>query len=339
MKDKKKKKDKDLDYEVKSFPLFDKFQKRLENYLIKLQSREDLRQLQRSLFWILLFPPYGIYILLFKTKISKVKKIIVGIITVLMLVLVIDISLYPNRVYDSVALKSYNKFAVEHDELNISEAREVYKKNHFKINDTMYFSFLVYDQKYMYYSIFEVEDYNKDYNIEYLYKVDFSEKPIYCSQDFKKYEDINPIVLDFLLSNSNMDFSFKPIKSIEDDLFFNFQNQDIIINGKMYTFEFTDMEVISIIEDKDEIYRIDEKLRYKLPYKPIYDILFKNFEDKYQIVGYNYIYGSHNLNIKFIDKEYVVEYIPGYGATLKSIDDKSLYINDLKRIYDLEDID
>ena len=143
--------------------IFDKFQDWLVLQIEKFEKREDRDVLRRVPFWILFFFPYGIYLLLFKTKVNKLIKVLVTIAIAFFSIIGLDIALYPNRVYDNTCKESYNKFVLEHEDLKLREPLYASKTSDFKLGDKVYFAFNIYDSLDMYYGIFEINNYHKDY--------------------------------------------------------------------------------------------------------------------------------------------------------------------------------
>lgn len=318
--------------------IFDRFQENLVKQVEEFEKREDKNILKKIPFWMIFFFPYGLYLFLFKTKVKKRFKVIVGTIFALIIILFIDIAVYPNRVYDNVAKETYEQFISENTDLKLDKPSYVSKSSHFNINNEMYFSFNIYDSLNMYYGIFKVHDYNKNYEIVSLYDIDYNFSNIYSSSEFSCLKDIHPVILNWIFLN-NDNISFSDISKVtdvkEDDLFENLIYQDIKVKDKVYSFKFNDFAIVSVtdVKSNEELYSTSFNNSLK-PYLPqvVSGLLQKNFNSSYEIVGYNYFNSKHYYNINVAGKEYSVEYLPGVNATLLSITDKEEFISHLESL-------
>lgn len=307
--------------------IFDKFQGWIVLSVEKFEKREDKDVLRKIPFWIVFFFPYGIYLLLFKTKINKFIKIMFVVITILLTIVGFDVAMYPNRVYNNTCKDYYSKFVSEHKELNLKEPLYASKVSNFKVDNQLYFGFDIYDSTDMYYGIFKINDFHKDYELISLYDIDYEFKNIYCSEDFSLVKDVHPVILSFILSaQDNFDLSsiLKETDVNDGDVFNNLITQDIKIKNKSYSFDFNDFDVIKIIEkDTNKILFEDsthESLSYYSP-QIVKNILQKNFGSTYEILGYNYYNNAHYYNVEVAGEFYTAKYLPGVNVDLLLIDD------------------
>lgn len=307
--------------------IFDKFQDWLVLQIEKFEKREDRDVLRRVPFWILFFFPYGIYLLLFKTKVNKLIKVLVTIAIAFFSIIGLDIALYPNRVYDNTCKESYNKFVLEHEDLKLREPLYASKTSDFKLGDKVYFAFNIYDSLDMYYGIFEINNYHKDYKLVSLYDVDYDFSNVYTSKEFEGVKEIHPVVLSFILS-SQKDFDLSAMSKEtdvkEDDVFCNTINQELKVKNKIYSFEFNDFTVTKVVEKAtDKVLfetSFEESFNNYMP-QIVRNMLEKDFNSSYKIVGYNYFNNGHYYHINVADKNYTVKYLPGVNAELLLVED------------------
>lgn len=307
--------------------IFDKFQDWLVLQIEKFEKREDRDVLRRVPFWILFFFPYGIYLLLFKTKVNKLIKVLVTIAIAFFSIIGLDIALYPNRVYDNTCKESYNKFVLEHEDLKLREPLYASKTSDFKLGDKVYFAFNIYDSLDMYYGIFEINNYHKDYKLVSLYDVDYDFSNVYTSKEFEGVKEIHPVVLSFILS-SQKDFDLSAMSKEtdvkEDDVFCNTINQELKVKDKVYSFEFNDFTVTKVVEKAtDKVLfetSFEESFNNYMP-QIVRNMLEKDFNSSYKVVGYNYFNNGHYYHINVADKNYTVKYLPGVNAELLLVED------------------
>ena len=318
--------------------IFDRFQDKFAEKLELFEKREDKDILKKIPFWMLLFFPYGLYLFFFKTKVRKRFKALVAVFFAFIFIISADIVKNPNRVYNQVGKESYNEFVLNNENLKLEECLYVNKNSHFTINNDMYFSFTIYDALNMYYGIFKIDNYNKDYKIMSLYDVDYNFSNIYAVGDFKKVKDIHPVILNFVMTSST-DISLDKISKVTDvkeiESFNNIINQDIVIDNKPYHFEFNDFEVLAIKEvGKDNnLYSLDlhNSLSIHLP-DGGRKLLKKNFELNYKLVGYNYFNNEHYYNLLVGDESYCIIYYPGYNIDLMRVPDIKEFSSNLNSL-------
>lgn len=291
---------------------------------------------KKIFLFLILFFPYAIYLFLFKTKVSVYIKSIVVTILAFLTVLVVDMTMYPNRVHNEVILQELNTEKAN-NEIAIGEVYHIEKRKHFKYKDSEYISAIVFDPMNMYYSVFDVVDYNKNYDLVYLYKLDMSEDIVYDKNRFAEFKEVHPIVLEEILTNTQF-IEFKDIKDIkkvvEDDLFYNTKSQTLSILDEVVTFEFNEFGVVSFKSKSGNLSSEDIfNPLLNTEFNSVYTVINRNFGEKFDIVGYNYYNGIHSFNVEVGKSKYVVEYYYGEGASLQSIDDEKVYMDFLKSMY------
>lgn len=307
--------------------IFDKFQDWIASKIEQFDKREDKDVLKKISFWMLFFFPYAFYLLIFKSKINKIWKAIFIALFGLLIIIGLDTALYPNRVYNSAAAKSYNEFISDNEELKLEEVVYISKNSHFKINNQMYFMFDVYDRLNMYKAIFKVNDYSKNYKLISLYDIDYNFENIYAEGEFKKVKDVHPNILSYLFATFE-DLTLNEISKVsdvkEDDIFDNIIYQEVKVKDSIYNFKFNDFTVFKVYNStkKENLLDVENSKSFTvfLP-KTVITLLTKNFDSTYKIIGYNYFNSKHFFNIEVGDKFYIVEYLPGSKADLFAVDD------------------
>lgn len=302
-------------------------------------SKEDkLKVWKKILLFSVIFPPYAIYLFLFKTNVVLWVKVLAVVIISMILMLILDVGLNPNRVHNEVM---YQEILEEKSigNIDIGDVYLIEKRNDFKYKEKEYLSSVMYDENNMYFAVFESLEYNKKYSLSYLYKLDSYEDVLYGGELFKEFGNVHPFVIEEILSNE--DFKFLALEKVkgseisEPNLFYNNKSQFVSFSNVEIKFVFNDYGVIKysskdgLIESED----IPDRL-YNTQFSSVYDVLYRNFGDDYNIVGYNYYKGIHSFNIEVGDTKYIVEYIYGKGASLQSIDDESIYMSYLKTFYE-----
>lgn len=312
----------------------------------KKEKKEILNQSEKDVWrkiaiFLIIFFPYSLYLFLFKTKVPKWIKGFTIAIFIGLSFFAFDTVAYPDRVHNEVVFNNIRELKSKED-LPIGEVYHVDKNREFKYEDNEYMSFNIYDVKNMYYGIFEISEYNKDYNLVYLYRMDIEEKIIYNKNHFDEFAKIHPIIMEEILSNSQF-YNFKNIKALteveEKDLFFNSKLQTIDILDEEVRFEFNEF---GVIEYKSKSGNIDSIENHNplldTNFKSVYTVISRNFQDDFDIVGYNYYNGVHAFNLEVGNSKYVVEYYYGEGASLQSIDEEDVYMKFLKDYYGLKEI-
>lgn len=316
---------------------FDKIQDEFASKIKQFQEREDYEILKKVPFWLIIFFPYALYLILFKSNVNKFIKLIIISFFIFICMVFADISINPNRVYNDVGLKSYNEFVNKNDKLNLEEASYVYKTSHFELNNNMYFSFAIYDKLNMYYGIFKINDYNKNYELVSLYNVDYNFENLYSINEFKVVKDIHPVVLSFLLSKCGEEVDINDIKAkgdlIDDNVFENIISQDIEINNKVYNFKLSDFDVLEIKNDNKLLYEYDlnDSISSHISSSSV-SLLNKNFGSNYNLVGYNYINNEHYYNVTVGDNYYCIKYEPGKNIDLLHISNLEDFKNHIKSL-------
>lgn len=292
---------------------------------------------KKILLFFVICPPYSLYLFLFKTKSSKIIKGIIVIIALLISLLVVDTIIHPNRVYDEIALEQINKLKLNKT-ISVGEVYNINKKNQFIYKDVEYISYYMYDEAEMYYVLFEVVEYNKEYKLVNLSTLSDTYHTLYENK-FKEYNNIHPIILEHLLSeNNNLLNNIIEVGDIEiKDIFYNNKTQVLTYDKYDITFEFNDFGIVQYKSNTEDIeYIAKDNPLYNTNFKTVYKILSKNFNNKYDIVGFFYFDRTPIFHVVVGDNKYMVQYYYGEGASLKSIDDEKLYYNSLEKKYNLD---
>ena len=135
---------------------------------------------------------------------------------------------------------------------------------------------------------------------------------------------------------------FLQIQKVEDikchDYFENNKYQTIVIDNKEITFEFNLYGVNSFKSKDNSIDYVNTENPLMLSeFESVYKVLFRNFKDKYKIVGFDYFNLTPVFNVLVGDTKYAVKYYYGEGASLQSIDDENIYSASLKEVYKIND--
>ena len=282
----------------------------------------------------IIFLPYAIYLFLFKTNVSKYIKIPIVILLSILSFFIYDTVKYPNRVHNEVAFKNIQEVVVSR-ETNLQNVFHLEKKNSFEYKSVEYMAYHIYDEISMYYGIFEVEEYNKDYNLVYLYDM-ITNECIKIENDFDYFTGIHPIVFVEVIKN-NILYNYNEITNVstitKKDIFENNKYQTLTIDNKNIVFEFNEFGVISFKSEDGSIeyYNDIEPLKTS-EFSSVYKVLSRNFENNYNIVGYTYYNLTPVFNVLVGDKKYIIRYYYGEGASLQSIDGEEVYFESLKNI-------
>ena len=282
----------------------------------------------------MIFYPYSLYLFLFKTDVPKYIKAFVIVITIGLVFMVVDVVCYPNRVHDEVILDNINskKF---NKEIDVGTVYNLDKKDLFEYKSEEYISYIIYDEYNMYYGIFEIIDYNKKYELVYLYQLSNEYKEVYNIK-FDEFKGIHPIIFVHVLKDDNFaDLNLGNKLQFEDitikDIFENIKSQIVILNKEKFEFEFNDFGVLSYMSNSLDIeYKCDENPLLYTNFKSVYKVLYRNFNDKFDIVGFRYIDKTPTFNIMVGDTKYIVEYYYKEGSSLKSIEDEEKYYEFIK---------
>lgn len=321
--------------------------KKLNNKgVLKLEKTSNSLENEGHLVWkkimifSIIFLPYAIYLFLFKTKTSKYIKAIVVIFLSIALFFIYDTVKYPNRVHNELAYKNIQEISISKD-IELNNVFHIEKKKNFNYKQREYITYHIYDEDSVYYGIFEIEEYNKKYELKYLYDFMRNKEINLHTNEFKEFKNINPVVFVEIITN-NMLSGFKNIQKVEDikcnDFFENNKYQNIVIDNKEITFEFNLYGVNSFKSKDSSVEYINEENPLTLSeFESVYKVLFRNFKDKYKIVGFDYFNLSPIFNVLVGDTKYAVKYYYGKGASLQSIDDEEIYLNSLKEIYKIND--
>ena len=305
---------------------------------------EDKKIWKKIFIFSIIFFPYSLYLFLFKTKVSKYIKGIVVMIFMILSFFVFDAVKYPDRVHNEVVFKNIQSLK-ENDKIDLGKVYYVNKRDLFAYKDKEYISYILYDEMGMYYGIFDIVEYNKNYELVYLYNMMSDEIVDLKRDDFIKFSKIHPIVFVEMLKNKNIS-EFEEISKISQISDINIKNwfentkyQEIYIGNRLFVSEFNDFGVISIKSKNGDIeYNTDVNSLLTLDFSSVYKVLSRNFGDKYKIVGYTYVDMNHIFNVLVGDTKYIVKYVYGEGASLQSIDNEDVYFESMKEIYEINNI-
>lgn len=295
---------------------------------------------KKIMLFSIIFLPYALYLFLFKTKVSKYIKAIVVIILSIALFFIYDTVKYPNRVHNELAYKNIQELSLDKD-IELNNVFHIEKKKIFNYKQKEYITYHIYDEDSVYYGIFKIEDYNKKYELKYLYDFMRNKEIDLNTNEFKEFKNINPIVFTEIITNSILS-SFKKIQKVEgiecNDYFKNNKYQTIVIDNKEITFEFNLYGVNSFKSRDNSVEYVNTENPLMLSeFESVYKVLFRNFKDKYKIVGFDYFNLTPVFNVLIGDTKYAVKYYYGEGASLQSIDDEEIYYNSLKDIHKIND--
>ena len=110
----------------------------------------------------------------------------------------------------------------------------------------------------------------------------------------------------------------------EDDVFCNTINQELKVKNKIYSFEFNDFTVTKVVEKAtDKVLfetSFEESFNNYMP-QIVRNMLERDFNSSYKVVGYNYFNNGHYYHINVADKNYTVKYLPGVNAELLLVED------------------
>ena len=113
------------------------------------------------------------------------------------------------------------------------------KRDRFEYKDVEYMSYNLYDEYDMYYGIFEIKEYNKEYELVYLYRLSNESEIVYDSNAFVEFDKIHPIVFVHILTDENFPM-FKNIDAVGNieikDIFKNNKYQTITIENENISF-------------------------------------------------------------------------------------------------------
>lgn len=308
------------------------------NEKVKNENNESEDVWKKIIFFSIIFFPYSLYLFLFKTKVSKYIKAVVIVFVSLLLFIVFDTVRYPNRVHDEIVF-SYMQEIKSNENISIGTIYNVEKRNNFEYKDSEYITYHLYDEFDMYYGIFEVKEYNKDYDLVYLYSLSNKLEVIHKDNRFVEFDKIHPVIFVHLLTSENFPV-FKKINYVSDievkDIFENNKFQTIIIDDKEISFEFNDFGVVEYMSTSGDIeYCAKENPLMNTEFKSVNKVLSKNFQDNYKIVGFSYFDITPVFNVVVGNNKYIVQYYYGEGASLQSVDDEDKYIQYLKERYEI----
>lgn len=288
-----------------------------------------------ALFMIVFFP-YAFYLFLFKTKVSKYIKAIVVVMVSIFLFIVFDTVMYPDRVHDEIVFNHMEEMK-SNEKIDIGAIYNIEKNTVFKYKNSEYMTYNLYDEYDMYYGIFKIEEYNKDYNLVYLYRLSNKFEVIYSDDTFAEFDKIHPIVFVHMLTDKSFLLS-EDINNVGDieikGIFENNKSQVVMIGNEYVSFEFNDFGVVEYESKSGNMeYYSEINPLMNTKFKSVYKVLSKNFQDDYKIVGFSYFDITPVFNILVGDTKYIVQYYYGEGASLQSVEDEDKYFEFLKERY------
>lgn len=304
---------------------------------LKDKNNEEKEVWKKIFMFTILFPPYALYLFLFKTKTSKYVKIIIVFFLGIILFFVVDTVRYPDRIHNEVVFEEISNLK-KTKEININSVYYIDKRKEFEYQNNEYLSFNIFDENNMYYGIFEVKEYNKNYNLVYLYRLDKKEEILYDENKFIEFKEVHPIIFTEILTNDDLQNCEKisVVGDVEEkELFFNTKKQTLNMLGEDVVFKFNEFGVISYESKTGNIksYK-EENTLMTTNFTSVYKMIFKNFQDKFELVGYNYYNGKHVFNLEVGNNKYIIEYYYGQGVSLQSIEEEDLYMNFLNEYYE-----
>lgn len=309
---------------------------------IKIKNNNEDKEIWKKifLFMIILFP-YALYLFLFKTKVSKYIKAFVVLLISILLIVVFDTVRYPDRIHDEIVFSHIQKVKSE-SVVDVGTVYNVEKKVIFEYKGNEYIAYNLYDESDMYYGIFKIKDYSKDYDLVYLYRLSNEFELVYSDNTFLEFNKIHPIVFVHMLTDTNL-YTFKKISDASEisinDIFENDKYQTISIDNNEINFRFNDYGVIEYAsKSKDVEYNAQTNPLMNTEFKTVYKVLRRNFQDEYKIVGFSYYDIMPVFNIMVGDSKYIVQYYYGEGASLKSIDSEKEYFEFLKEKYNVNSL-
>lgn len=218
------------------------------------------------MFLFLLFPPYGLYVFLFKTKVRWYVKVPVSLIVAVFFILAIDQSLNPYRVEDVQAEKVIISYLEKHPDEHMGTFRKSERNGMFRWKNESFISFRTLTMNGLY--DFVVKS-NKDgtYTVDSIYQT-------YPTQLWKKESSTKlpayPMAMSYFYEHRE---ELGELKSSREEK--NFLK--IETTKGEYRYRFAKNRVISVEKETGEII-LQEKDEYDVP--PIVRKYFKKNEAK-----------------------------------------------------------
>lgn len=153
---------------------------------------------KRAIFWLMLFPPYGLYRLFKHRLIHRGVAVLITIVFLLIVGLSADIVLNPFRVQNNLALKSFTDFNSAHTDLGLGQVRFVNRIGTKSIGDRKYDEYEALT-KLGRFEVFFGSENGKEYVVEAIYET-LPERELKYVTDGSKgvITDTFPEIVEFL---------------------------------------------------------------------------------------------------------------------------------------------
>ena len=195
-----------------------------KNLQAKIDKKFAIIKEHKILFWLILFPPIGLYKTYKYGILNKWISAIVGLLIVIFLILCIDVGMNPNRVTDMITKEAIIELGT------IGEPRYVSKKGYID-NKYLIYDVLTTDGKY---NLYLKLDENNKYVIDGIFKIipdiEFIKEPSLLDE---KIKDIFPQILLFFNNEENKN----KFGEIEELISTSENYQDIKTTKGTYTIE------------------------------------------------------------------------------------------------------
>lgn len=195
-----------------------------KNLQEKIDKKFAIIKEHKILFWLILFPPIGLYKTYKYGILNKWISAIVGLLIVIFLILCIDVGMNPNRVTDMITKEAIIELGT------IGEPRYVSKKGYID-NKYLIYDVLTTDGKY---NLYLKLDENNKYVIDGIFKIipdiEFIKEPSLLDE---KIKDIFPQILLFFNNEENKN----KFGEIEELISTSENYQDIKTTKGTYTIE------------------------------------------------------------------------------------------------------
>lgn len=210
---------------------------------------------KKSYKWIimLLFPPYAFYLLIFKTSIHWSIKTIASFIFAVLLIAVVDASLNPSRVEDTLVDEVISNYLTTHKDENMGNIRKTEREGVFKVNESSYLSYKTLTTNGVYDFVILIK--NSEYEVNGIYQT-------YPTQNWNENLDeqkLPPVAMIYLYENIDKYGELKSV-AIQDEIY------TLETTEGTYLMKFEKNKVVSITTD-DGQKLFQEPSNYTLPKK------------------------------------------------------------------------
>lgn len=169
--------------------------KRDESNKKNINTSSNVRK--KTFMWIMLFPPYGLYLSIKNKAVHWIISVLVLILFLLIGLISYDMVANPNRVENTLAKKVIEEF----NNNDLGTVRIVDRKDTVAIEDRNFHKYKVYTNKGSYYFFLGSID-GKEYVVESVYEVEPERKLVYVSDRSNDiFTDIYPEIKEFLSKN------------------------------------------------------------------------------------------------------------------------------------------